>query len=480
MSEGMEGLEGRMKRPLDEGGEEEEGNCGAPKRQRGEGPKVDLRVLIQSKNAGAIIGKGGVNIKRLRSDFKATVTVPDSDGPERILSVSADLGTVLECILDVIPNLEEYKNHDGMDFDCEMRMLVHQSQAGCIIGRAGFKIKELREKTGANIKVYSQCCPQSTDRVVMISGKPKIVVGCIEEVFETLQQAPPKGPIQPYDPHNYDEFFAHEYGGFTSAEGGRGKGGPRGAPPPPPRGNFGMRGGRGRMGMNDFGMGGGMNMGFGRGGRGRGGMMGRGGMRGGMGGGMGGMGAGMDNDMSEMGGGSFGMAFGQGTSRGSMGGRGGMRGSPNGNMGGGGGNMNRGGSGGQGDFSSPKSLLADVEQGMGGSFNQGGGMHDFGDDMGGMGNQGMMFDEKTNSTQVTIPKDMAGAIIGKGGSRIMDIRRQSNAQIVIDEALPGSNDRIITITGTPDQIQNAQYLLQMRLRGQMQQAGGVKKYSGKY
>ena len=26
-----------------------------------------------------------------------------------------------------------------------MRLLIHQSQAGCIIGRAGFKIKELRE-----------------------------------------------------------------------------------------------------------------------------------------------------------------------------------------------------------------------------------------------------------------------------------------------------------------------------------------------
>lgn len=57
---------------------------------------------------------------------------------------------------------------------------------------------------------------------------------------------------------------------------------------------------------------------------------------------------------------------------------------------------------------------------------------------------------------------LAGAIIGKGGSRISEIRRQSNAQIVIDEALPGSNDRIITITGTEEQIQNAQYLLQMR------------------
>lgn len=39
----------------------------------------------------------------------------------------------------------QYKNYKNNDFDCEMRLLVHQSQAGCIIGRAGFKIKELRE-----------------------------------------------------------------------------------------------------------------------------------------------------------------------------------------------------------------------------------------------------------------------------------------------------------------------------------------------
>lgn len=57
----------------------------------------------------------------------------------------------------------------------------------------------------------------------------------------------------------------------------------------------------------------------------------------------------------------------------------------------------------------------------------------------------------------------AGAIIGKKGSRITEIRRQSRASIVIDEPMPGSNDRIITISGTQEQIQNAQYLLQMRL-----------------
>ena len=39
----------------------------------------------------------------------------------------------------------QYQKFKDLDFDCELRLLIHQSQAGCIIGRAGFKIKELRE-----------------------------------------------------------------------------------------------------------------------------------------------------------------------------------------------------------------------------------------------------------------------------------------------------------------------------------------------
>lgn len=60
------------------------------------------------------------------------------------------------------------------------------------------------------------------------------------------------------------------------------------------------------------------------------------------------------------------------------------------------------------------------------------------------------------------PQQLAGSIIGKGGQRIKQIRHESGASIKIDEPLEGSEDRIITITGTQDQIQNAQYLLQNR------------------
>lgn len=39
----------------------------------------------------------------------------------------------------------QYQQYNGIDFDCELRLLIHQSLAGSIIGVKGAKIKELRE-----------------------------------------------------------------------------------------------------------------------------------------------------------------------------------------------------------------------------------------------------------------------------------------------------------------------------------------------
>ena len=55
---------------------------------------------------------------------------------------------------------------------------------------------------------------------------------------------------------------------------------------------------------------------------------------------------------------------------------------------------------------------------------------------------------------------MAGAIIGPKGQKIAQIRDQSGAGITIDKPGENTTERVITITGTPEQIQNAQYLLQ--------------------
>ncbi|CAH2042238.1 unnamed protein product, partial [Iphiclides podalirius] len=347
------------------------------KRQRPTDDEVTF--LIPSKVAGSIIGKGGSNISKLRNEYKASITVPDCPGPERVLSITAsDIDTILEIVKDILPSLADGGIKSSAE-DLDVRLLIHQSRAGCVIGKAGTKIKELREKTGARLKIFSSTAPQSTERVVQLVGSKESVAAGVREVLELIRQVPIKGAIQNYDPHNYDDYYAEEYGGFGggpgAVRGGRGVGGGGGGggppraprPPPPARGPRppppravppGPRGGFG-----DY--------------------------------------AGPPP-------------------------RAGFNGPPRGNFGGGGGNFPGGG----GNF--------------GGGFARGGGG----------GNQ------QETSTQVTIPKDLAGAIIGKAGSRIRKIRAESGAGIEIAEPQPGSSDRIITITGTPQRIQMAQYLLQ--------------------
>ncbi|KAM3867788.1 heterogeneous nuclear ribonucleoprotein K [Diretmus argenteus] len=414
------------------------------KRSRNSDEMVELRILLQSKNAGAVIGKGGKNIKALRTDYNASVSVPDSSGPERILSISADIETVGEILLKIIPTLEEYQQYNGMDFDCELRLLIHQSLAGSIIGVKGAKIKELRENTQTSIKLFQECCPQSTDRVVLVGGKSERVVECIKTMMELIAEAPIKGRAQPYDPNFYDETY--DYGGFTMMFEERG-GSRR------PMGGFPMRGGRVGGGGGDRGF---DRMPSSRGGRGP-----------------------MPpsrRDYDEMS-----PRRGPPPPHPGRGGRGGGRGR----------NMPMGPPHRGGDDRYYDSYRSSDER----SNDRRGRPDRYGDSMcgGGYGTvlSHALSDSHSSSwdsyqsggrgsyndlggpvitTQVTIPKDLAGSIIGKGGQRIKHIRHESGASIKIDEPLEGSEDRIITINGTQDQIQNAQYLLQ----------SSVKQYSGQF
>uniref|UniRef100_A0A0A1XNY8 Heterogeneous nuclear ribonucleoprotein K n=1 Tax=Zeugodacus cucurbitae TaxID=28588 RepID=A0A0A1XNY8_ZEUCU len=454
-----------------------------------DGPHVDkrsrrnddqIRILIPSNIAGAVIGKGGQHIQKMRTQYKATVSVDDSQGPERTILISSDLESTLQIVTEMLKYFEE------RDDEVDVRLLIHQSLAGCVIGKGGQKIKEIRDKIGCRIlKVFSNVAPQSTDRVVQTVGKQSQVIEAVREVITLTRETPIKGPVHNYDPTNFDRMYADEYGGYGSGGGGNGGGNNRQS-----------RGGRGGGGGGGMGNGGGGNFGNDRGGRndrsrsgGRrdnpfinpwanddgfggnngGGNFGGGNFGGGFGGGNfggngGGGGFGGNNGPS---GGNFGGnvgGFGPGNQGGNFGG-----GNPGGGFGGN--QMNSGGNFGGGmnpggGFGGPinNNGMGSVAGGMGsgGAGGFGPGPNNNGPNGGNSGNLPNGHDPK-NSTQVTIPKDLAGAIIGKGGGRIRRIRNESGAYITIDEPLPGSTDRIITISGNPKQIQMAQYLLQQRL-----------------
>ncbi|CAL1531551.1 unnamed protein product [Lymnaea stagnalis] len=64
---------------------------------------------------------------------------------------------------------------------------------------------------------------------------------------------------------------------------------------------------------------------------------------------------------------------------------------------------------------------------------------------------------------MNIPNDLIGCIIGRGGQKINEIRQVSGANIKISNAEDGSSDRKVTITGSPECIGLAQYLISTRL-----------------
>ncbi|KAL7677007.1 hypothetical protein ACOME3_003256 [Neoechinorhynchus agilis] len=175
---------------------------------------IEIRGLIASKLAGAIIGRGGLNIKKLTSEYNTLIRIPDCDSPERILLVSGDRENCYRTI-------EAIFCLTGTDISGlnEFRMLIHHSQIGAIIGRKGTRIRDLRTRHGLDIKIFSECCPASTERIVRLRGRSENVLKGIREVYEIfdLQKAAPRGTIVNYDPQNQNEFMCPYYGGISIA-----------------------------------------------------------------------------------------------------------------------------------------------------------------------------------------------------------------------------------------------------------------------
>nr|BAF57636.1 hnRNP K protein [Dugesia japonica] len=187
-------------------------------------PCIELRFLIPSKAAGSVIGKSGENIRNLRRMFMARINISDNSGPERILSLEADLDTILEILTQCLEKMEGCiplpRAGSG---DCndsinhvDLRMLVNQSLVGALIGRGGGRINDLREKCDLRVlKVYQTVCPDSTDRIVQLVGAIPLVIDCIGKIVDMCKETPVREPKVNYDAQNYDHAAANHYGGWA-------------------------------------------------------------------------------------------------------------------------------------------------------------------------------------------------------------------------------------------------------------------------
>lgn len=78
----------------------------------------------------------------------------------------------------------------GYAIDGGREQLVPLQMAGRLIGKGGAGIREMREMSGAQIKVHSECEPGTQDRKVTVTGQPEQVNYAMSLIAQKLAQGP--------------------------------------------------------------------------------------------------------------------------------------------------------------------------------------------------------------------------------------------------------------------------------------------------
>ncbi|XP_050226499.1 RNA-binding KH domain-containing protein RCF3 [Mercurialis annua] len=171
------------------------------------------RYLCPLKKIGSIIGRGGEIVKQLRIDTKSKIrigeTVPNCD--DRVVTIysASDETNLYEDTENYICPSQDalFRVHDrviaeDMHSDDESddghqvvaRLIVPSDQIGCIIGKGGQIVQNIRSETGAQIRILKDehvpPCALSTDELVQISGEIAVVKKALYQIATRLHENP--------------------------------------------------------------------------------------------------------------------------------------------------------------------------------------------------------------------------------------------------------------------------------------------------
>ncbi|XP_040595482.1 poly(rC)-binding protein 4 isoform X3 [Mesocricetus auratus] len=167
---------------------------------------LTLRMLMHGKEVGSIIGKKGETVKRIREQSSARITISEGSCPERITTITGSTAAVFHAVSMIAFKLDEDlcaapANGGSVSRPpVTLRLVIPASQCGSLIGKAGTKIKEIRETTGAQVQVAGDLLPNSTERAVTVSGVPDAIILCVRQICAVILESPPKGATIPYHP----------------------------------------------------------------------------------------------------------------------------------------------------------------------------------------------------------------------------------------------------------------------------------------
>ncbi|KAM3292646.1 hypothetical protein ACQJBY_036393 [Aegilops geniculata] len=169
-----------------------------PRREVSSAKEFTLRLLCAAANVGGVIGKGGGIIKQIRQESGAFIKVDSSSAEgDCIITVSAKeffedpVSPTIDATVRLQPRCSEKIDAESGEPSYTTRLLVSTSRIGCLIGKGGSIITEIRRTSRANIRIISKedvpKVASDDEEMVQISGDLDIARHALVQITTRLK-----------------------------------------------------------------------------------------------------------------------------------------------------------------------------------------------------------------------------------------------------------------------------------------------------
>ncbi|KAL9266552.1 KH domain-containing protein [Drosera capensis] len=181
--------------------------------------EFSLRLVCPTGIIGGVIGKGGATINQIRQETRSIIKVDSSSAEDDcLITISTKeyfedpVSPTLEAARRLQPRCSERVERDSGIISFTTRLLVPTSRIGCLLGKGGSIITEMRKVTKANIRILSKDdvpkVAAEDDEMVQISGDLDVAETALAHIATRLRanlfEKEAYMPVVPYVPMSTD------------------------------------------------------------------------------------------------------------------------------------------------------------------------------------------------------------------------------------------------------------------------------------
>ncbi|KAM0855692.1 hypothetical protein ACQ4PT_049606 [Festuca glaucescens] len=163
--------------------------------------QVTVRLLVPTDQIGCIIGKGGHIIQGICSDTGSKIRVLSKEhlpacaisGDELLQFFEDPVSPTIDATVRLQPKCSEKIDAESGEPSYTTRLLVSTSRIGCLIGKGGSIVTEIRRTSRANIRIFSKenvpkvALASEDEEMVQISGDLDVARHALVQITTRLK-----------------------------------------------------------------------------------------------------------------------------------------------------------------------------------------------------------------------------------------------------------------------------------------------------